>query len=163
MQKTIEKIDLFLPEFDQMCKTVQSARTRLIGSITVRDGAPGQPHLVTVAQLKEEMDGELREAIAYRQACSTLRERLYNIPCKNVLELTAMMLTGIAMKTHKAEGNEVPFDHEDYYTRCKNIYCVHGHVKMEKCVNLLMDKYPKAASHIRYALGAFKPNEETEE
>lgn len=162
MQKTIERIDAFLPEFERLCKTIQSARTRLIGSITARDGVPGQPHVVTATRLKEEMEGELKEALAYRQAYSTLRERLYNIPCKDVLELTVMMLTGIAMKAHKEEGNEEPFGHEDYYVRCKNIYCVHGHVKMEKCVNLLMDKYPRATSHIRYALGAFRPNNENE-
>ena len=157
MQKTIEKIDAFLPELERMCKAIQSARTRLIGSITVKDGIPGQPHVVTAARLKEEMDGELKEAIAYRRAHSTLRERLYNMPCKDVLELAVMMLTGIAMKVHKEEGNEEPFDHEDYYARC-----VHGHVKMEKCVNLLMDKYPRATSHIRYALGAFRPDEDAE-
>ena len=163
MQNTIEKIETFLPELERMCKAIQAARTRLIGAITIRDGAPGQPHLVTAAQLKEEMEGELKEAIAYRRAYSTLRERLYNMPCKDVLELAVMMLVGIAMKAHKAEGNENPFDNEDYYARCKNINCVHGHVKMEKCVNLLMDKYPATVSHIRYGLGAFRSAEEAEE
>lgn len=162
MQKTIERIDAFLPEFERLCKAIQLARTRLIGSITVRDGVPGQPHVITAARLKEEMDGEMKEAIAYRQAQSILRERLYNIPCKDVLELAVMMLTGIAMKAHKEDGNEGPFDHEDYYARCKNLYCVHGHVKMEMCVNLLMDKYPRATSRIKYALGAFRSDNEDE-
>lgn len=162
MQKTIENIDAFLPEFERICKAIQSARMRLIGAIAIRDSAPNKPHLVTAAQLKEEMEGELKEAILYRRAYSTLRERLYNMPCKDVLELAVMMLTGIAIKAHRVEGNDEPFDHEDYYARCKNIYCVHGHVKMEQCVNLLMDKYPKAVSHIRYALGAFRPDEDAE-
>lgn len=162
MQNTIEKIETFLPELERMCKAIQAARTKLIGAITIRDGAPGQPHLVTAAQLKAEMEGELKEAIAYRRAYSTLRERLYNMPCKDVLELAVMMLVGIAMKAHKEDGNEGPFDHEDYYARCKNVYCVHGHVKMEMCVNLLMDKHPRATSHIKYALGAFRSDNEDE-
>jgi hypothetical protein len=57
MLNTIEKIETFLPELERMCKAIQAARTRLIGAITIRDGAPGQPHLVTAAQLKEEMEG----------------------------------------------------------------------------------------------------------
>lgn len=160
LQEKLEKVEIVLPEIDRLCKTRQSALMTLIGTIIAENGSPNEPSLISTKQLSDAMEGDTLAAKNFRRADTTLRERLHSMPCQVVSTMTALMLTGIALRRSTIDNNAERFDYFDYYNRCENIYCVHGHVRMYECVDVLVNKCPRLTSHVRCALNAIRREED---
>lgn len=159
-QTKVNYIQTVLPDLEVLCSNKTSSELKLVRCILSDVGPTDKPQVITKQQLLDEAEREATgEAASYRYARDTMIRYLRNIPADVLFIMVAMM----AMSRETMIGENGPAKIEDpemwLGEKQASLRDMGVCVKVDDCINVIMDKSPRVCHHLKRSLAILAAQE----